>query len=156
AINFEKITLSPQNIVVEQLGGKMGSQYISKVLSGNGVLKLKNTEPLDIQFTCLLANDRKTVFFHANPKPVSKQQPNAIKACEDKAETIGEAVPCLEKTLRQEDQKLSGLEKRIQGQGNKESKQLLELSAAQWKRYRDSECLRRMTFRRAGGNHPDI
>jgi uncharacterized protein YecT (DUF1311 family) len=156
ARQFEKITLLPQNLVVEKLNGKMGSQYISKVLSGNGMLKLKGAEPLGIQFTCLLENDQKTVFFHATPKATSSvPAADPAKTCEEHAPTIGEAVPCLEKTLKQEEQKLGGLEKRIKSQGNSNAKQLLGLSGQQWKRYRDSECLRRLAVR-TGGNHPDI
>lgn len=155
AKHFEKITLHPQNLVVEKLNGKMGSQYISKVLSGNGVLQLKGTEPLNIQFTCLLENDRKTVFFHATPKTIASATVDPVRVCEEQAPTIGEAVPCLEKTLKQEEQTLDGLEKKFKSRGNKDAKQLLGLSGQQWKRYRDSECLRRLAIR-ARGNHPDI
>lgn len=155
AEHFEKITLLPQNVVVEKLNGKMGSQYISKVLSGNGILKLKNAEPLGIQFTCLMENDQKTVFFHANPKAGLNPASDPVKACEENASTMGEAIPCLEKALKNEEQKLVGLEKNIKAHGNSSAKQLLGLSGVQWKRYRDSECLRRLAFS-VGGNHPDI
>jgi uncharacterized protein YecT (DUF1311 family) len=155
ARQFERITLLPENLVVEKLNGKMGSQYISKVLSGNGVLKLKGAEPLSIQFTCLLENDQKTVFFHATPKAAPSVTADPAKACEEQAPTIGEAVPCLDKVLQQEEQKLGSLEKKVKAQGNSSAKQLLGLSSQEWKRYRDAECLRRLAVR-TGGNHPDI
>lgn len=153
--HFEKITLLPQDVVVENLNGKMGSQYIGKVLSGDGILKLKGEAPLEIQFTCLLENDRKTVFFHANPKHDIPHSSSPEQACKEKARTIGEAAPCLESLLNQEEKKLNGLEKATVKHGNQNAKSLLGLSGQQWKRYRDAECLRRLAIR-AGGNHPNI
>lgn len=152
AKNFEKITLSPQNIVVEKLEGKMGSQYINKVVSGNGVLKLKKAEPLQIEFTCLLENDRKTVFFHANPKPSLKTAKTPLQQCEGQPEK--QILPCLQKALKQQEQKLIQLEKQVTSQGNHHDKQLLGVSVAQWKRYRDAECLRRTAFLEE--NHSNI
>lgn len=152
--NFENIQLFPQDLVVEKLDGKIGNQSLSAVLSGTGALRLKKSAPVDIQFTCLLGSEQKTLFFHATPNP----SPEPVDSCAAQAATIGEAVPCLEKTLKQEEHKLADLEKRTTNQArgiDQQAKQMLSLSGRQWKQYRDSECIRRLAFR-VGGNHPDI
>lgn len=143
---FEKITLFPQQVVVENLNGKMGSQYISKVLSGNGVLQLKKRAPLPIHFTCLLENDHKTVFFHANPRQMVSVSEESKHICGQGGDA-SQMVQCLEKVLKQEEQKLTQIEKKIGGRGNKHAQELLGLSGQEWQRYRDAECIRRRAFR---------
>jgi uncharacterized protein YecT (DUF1311 family) len=159
--NFESITLGQTGLDEEKYEDKVGSQFISTVLSGYGQLKYKDEKPSPIQFTCLLESDQKAVFFH----PSDSQPPDAVKQCWDKFQPgdWGSMQECLTKAQAQAELALGKLEAEAKTQAEKvESRfpdsaahESLDNSSTQWKAYRDAECARRDAFR-AGGNHPDV
>lgn len=159
--NFESITLEQTGLDEEKYEDKVGSQFISTVLSGYGQLKYRDEKPSPIQFTCLLESDEKAVFFH----PSEGQPPDAVKQCWDHFQPgdWGSMQDCLTKALAKAELALGKLETEAKTQAEKvESRfpdsaahESLDNSITQWKAYRDAECARRDAFR-TGGNHPDV
>ena len=143
---FGRILLFPQGLVVETPNGKIGRQYVGKVLSGDGLFLLKQGEPLGIQFTCLMEHEQKTVFFHARPAPV--QDP--VHDCDMGASGDQKAVSCLKNALKREEQTLAQMEKTVRDHSGSNAGTLLSLSSLQWRRYRDAECVRRLSVRPEG------
>lgn len=156
---FQQVSLFPETVSEDKFEGKVGSQFVSTVLSGNGLVKSTNGQTQDIQYTCLLENDRKAVFFHAmEPKAIT-----SLERCSIGVKTIGESIPCLRETLEREEARLAELQAKTTVQTKKvdqqwpdvKAGQAFVLSTADWKQYRDQECERRDKYR-TGGNHPDI
>lgn len=156
---FDRIMLFQNDLSEEKYEAKAGSQFVSTVLSGTGLILGKTGNASDIRFTCLLENSEKPVFFHLTEDPL----PDPVMSCAARFDTIGEAVPCLEKTLQDAETKLSRLEARAETDAKAvlthwpqaKTTQALIQSNADWKKYRDNECARRLAFY-TGGNHPDI
>ncbi len=59
-----KITLSPVHYTEDKYEDKVGSQFVSTIVSGKALLKPADSQDLKpMQYICLLANDKKAVFF---------------------------------------------------------------------------------------------
>lgn len=159
--NFLGVSLSQNDFDEEKYEDKVGSQFISTVLSGSGQLRYKGEKPTAIQYTCLLENDKKAVFFHSaesKNKDVSGQcwahfEPGDWDSLSD----------CLKLNLEQQEGALGQLEAVAKTQASKvdtqwpkaNASQALSDSITKWRAYRDQECARRDAFR-TGANHPDI
>lgn len=63
-----KIVLSPVHFTEDKYEAKVGTQFISTILSGNAVVSNTNETPIPVQFMCLLESDKKALFFNTmNP-----------------------------------------------------------------------------------------
>ena len=57
-----------QALTIERYTRDVGSQFVSSVLMGNGVLVMKDGVKEEQPFICLLANEKRAVFFYWLPK----------------------------------------------------------------------------------------
>jgi hypothetical protein len=66
-----------QNLMIERYARKLGSQFVSSILRGNGAVVLDGTPSAELSFICLLANDKQAVFFDWLPR----LNPSALAQC---------------------------------------------------------------------------
>ena len=57
-----------QALTIERYTRDVGNQFVSSVLMGNGVLVMKDGVKEEQPFICLLANDKRAVFFYWLPR----------------------------------------------------------------------------------------
>lgn len=57
-----------RNLTIERYTRKVGSQFVSSVLMGNGALLLGGGAREEQSFVCLLADDKRAVFFYWLPR----------------------------------------------------------------------------------------
>jgi len=56
------------NLVIERYTRKLGSQYVSSILTGNGAVVFYNAPSAELAFICLLADEKRPVFFDWLPR----------------------------------------------------------------------------------------
>jgi len=81
-----------QELVIERYTRKLGSQFVSSVLKGNGAVVLEGAPSAELSFICLLANDKQAVFFDWLPRAHS----SAIAQCTRDDGLRSNPRPCLE------------------------------------------------------------
>lgn len=152
------IQLLPENILDEKYEDKLGSQFISSVLSGNGLLKTPNQADRAIQFTCLLEDWKTPRFFHIMDAP----ERDSAQTCWDQFQPAGwgELTSCLKNALKREEEALKTTEAEAESRAEQSmekaaAKDALDVSSDLWQQYRDSECQRQQA-QMAGANHPDV
>lgn len=156
--HFASIQLLEEDLNEEKYEDKVGSQFISTVLSGHGVWNDKSGEPSSIGFTCLLENSDKAVFFNT----AEDKHRDPVDVCWDRFEPgeWGKMTQCLQDALKREETMLADLQGKAAHQAEQSmdknaANQAFHESSTQWRKYRDTECVRRQAFV-AGRNHPDI
>jgi len=152
------ITLSDETFEEDKYEGKVGSQFVSTVLSGEGVWKDKSGEPSTIRYTCLLSNSKTAVYFGV----VEDKPRDPVAVCWDGFQPAGWArmTQCLEAALKREEAALGAALKKTHEQAQQSMDKLsaettLKESNAQWVKYRDTECDRRLAAV-MGRNHSDL
>ena len=58
-----------QALSIERYTRKLGNQFVSSILRGNGAVVLDNAPSAELAFICLLADDKRAVFFEWLPRP---------------------------------------------------------------------------------------
>ena len=69
---------------------KAGSQFVSSVLTGNGAVALENSPAVELSFICLLADEKRPVFFYWLPRQ------NAPAAMQCRRSKTVQPRPCLD------------------------------------------------------------
>ena len=134
-----------QNLAIERYTRKVGNQFVSSILRGDGAVVMDGAPSSELSFVCLLADDKRAVFFEWLPRP----NVSALAQCSrDKG---APARPCLETLLSvaetdltqsyapryQEARDLDG------GTGKEVFIERFRKANDEWKQYRDAECARR-------------
>ena len=57
-----------QNLQIERYTRKLGNQFVSSILRGNGAVVLDGAPSAELSFICLLADDKRAVFFEWLPR----------------------------------------------------------------------------------------
>ena len=60
---------SDRQLLIARYTRKVGSQFVSSVLSGNGSIVYPEAAAAELSFVCLLADDKHPVFFACLPRP---------------------------------------------------------------------------------------
>lgn len=130
-------------LMIERATRKMGSQFVSSVLSGNGAITRANGPAVELSFVCLLASDKQALFFHWVPR---KDAP-ALAQCKRGA-APGECLQLLQDLVDRDLIEVAAY--RFQDSleadakaGNENASNAFRNSAAAWRAYRDAECARR-------------
>jgi len=136
-----------QNLQIERYARKLGNQFVSSILRGNGAVVLEGAPSAELSFICLLADDKRAVFFdwlpRANVAPLA--QCTRDGAMRDKPR------PCLELLLQVADNDLLQVyallfqeaRERDHDAGNENAANTFRKANDEWRQYRDSECTRR-------------
>ena len=146
------IILRDQALALERYGRKLGNQSISSILTGNGAVVLAGTPTAELSFICLLADEKRPLFFNWLPR----QNVSALAQCTRSAELRGKSRECLDFLMRVAEQDLTMIyAQRFQEANEAGEKTLAAYRKAndEWKQYRDAECARRREV--AKGANPE-
>ena len=136
------IIVQDQSLFIERYGRKIGNQHVASILTGNGAVVLPGTPTAELAFICLLADEKRPVFFNWLPR----QQVSALAQCTRSQALRGKSRECLEFLIRVAEQDLTQIyAQRFQEahEGGEEKLTAYRKANEEWKEYRDAECLRR-------------
>jgi uncharacterized protein YecT (DUF1311 family) len=136
-----------ENLQIERYTRKLGNQFVSSILRGNGAVVLDGAPSAELSFICLLADDKRAVFFDWLPRtnvPVLKQ-------CTRDGALREKPLPCLETLLQVAENDLmqsyalhfQDARERDQAAGNENAVTSFRKANDEWRQYRDAECARR-------------
>jgi uncharacterized protein YecT (DUF1311 family) len=136
-----------RSLMLERYTRKVGSQFVSSILRGNGAVVLDNAPSAELSFMCLLADDKRAVFFEWLPRPNA----SAMAQCTRDAALRGKPRPCLETLLGvAETDLMQAYSAQFQEARERDNKAGTEAAAnifrkanEEWRQYRDAECQRR-------------
>jgi len=131
-----------RHLVIEKYARKLGKQFVSSILSGNGAVTRAVGPAVELSFVCLLASEKQALFFHWVPR----------NAAASLAQCKRGAAPgdCLQLLLDLAERDLvevaafrfqESLEADAKA-GNETASNAYRNAAAAWRAYRDAECAR--------------
>jgi hypothetical protein len=130
-------------LVIERHARKMGSQFVSSILTGNGAITRAVGPAVELSFLCLLASDKQALFFHWTPR---KGAP-ALAQCQRGA-AVGDCLQLLLDIAERDLVEVAAF--RFQDSleadakaGNENASSAYRNAASTWRAYRDAECARR-------------
>ena len=147
------------DLVIERVTQKIGSQFVSSLLHGNGAVIYATGASFEMRFSCLLANDKQAVFFDWRSRPDASPLAHCRRAA-----PAGQSVPrCLEDLLLAAEIELGMVTaQRFQETRETDSKdglgraeQAYRGSLEAWKAFREQECSRRRIYASGGKNAAD-
>lgn len=130
-------------LLIERYTRKMGNQFVSSILSGNGAILRSAGPAVELSFVCLLANEKQALFFHWVPRHAAP----ALAQCRRGAAPDN----CLQLLLDLAERDVvevaafhfqDSLEADARA-GNENASNAYRNAAATWRAYRDAECARR-------------
>jgi uncharacterized protein YecT (DUF1311 family) len=127
---------------LDREGRKVGSQAASFALTGNGAVVFEGTPSSELSFLCLLADEKRPVFFAWQPRPNAP----ALAQCTRSEGLRAKPGGCLELLRRVAEQDLAQIYAyRFQEANERGEKSVAAYRNAndQWREYRDAECARR-------------
>ena len=134
---------SDRHLNIERHARKMGTQFVSSVLSGNGALLRTAGPAVELSFVCLLASDKQALFFHWVPR----FEASALAQCRRGTAAgdclqllIGLAERDLIEVAANRFQESLDADARA---GNENASNAYRDATAAWRAYRDAECGRR-------------
>ena len=138
AVVFER----DQNLVIERYTRKLGTQFVSSILTGNGAVVFEDAPSAELSFVCLLASDKQPVFFNW----LARHDSSAYQQCTRSAALRGKPRACLEYMLRVAEGDLGAIYGQRFQEANEKGSAVLAAyrkSNDEWREYRDAECARR-------------
>jgi uncharacterized protein YecT (DUF1311 family) len=137
------------SLSIERYGRKIGAQPVSSILTGNGAVVYEGTPSAELSFLCLLADEKRPVFFAWQPRSNAP----VLAQCARSDALRGKERDCLELLLQVAEQDLSQVYAyRFQEANERGEKSLATYRKAndEWRQYRDAECARRSELPPAG------
>lgn len=136
-----------QWLSIERYTRKMGNQFVSSILRGNGAVVLENAPSAELSFICLLADDKRALFFEWLPRA---NAPALVQCSRDEA-FRDQPRPCLQTLLSVAEHDLmqtyalhfQEARERDQNAGNEDAATTFRKANEEWRQYRDAECSRR-------------
>jgi uncharacterized protein YecT (DUF1311 family) len=136
-----------QNLQIERYTRKLGNQFVSSILRGNGAVVLDGAPSAELSFICLLENDKRAVFFDWLPRANAP----AMAQCTRDGATRDKPRPCLETLLQVAENDLMQVyamqfqdaRERDHSAGNENLVTTFRKANDEWRQYRDAECARR-------------
>jgi uncharacterized protein YecT (DUF1311 family) len=138
AVVFE----SDRHLLIGRYTAKVGSQFVSSVLTGNGAVVYAGVPSAELSFICLLADEKRPVFFNWLPR----QDTAALSQCTRDAALRGKPLACLQTLLQVAEADLGQLYANRFQEANERGEAALAAyrkSNDEWRQYRDAECQRR-------------
>src|SRR5574341_570616 len=141
------VILENESISIERYTRKLGNQFVSSILTGNGHVVLDGAPSAELSFICLLADEKRAVFFEWLPRA----HPSALAQCTRDETLRRQPRPCLETLQQVADNDLMQIyAMRFQEARELDQKANNEAAIAayrkaneEWLQYRDAECARR-------------
>jgi len=134
-----------QNLQIERTTRKLGTQSVSSILRGNGAVVLDGSPGAELSFVCLLADDKRAVYFEWLARPNAPALPHCTRDPGLKTRD------CLEHLLQVAELDLTQVaamrfqesRERADAAGNENSVTAFRKADEEWRQYRDAECARR-------------
>lgn len=132
---------SDRNLFIARYTRKVGSQLVSSVLSGNGAIVYPEAPSAELSFVCLLADDKRPVFFTWLPR----QDAGSLAQCTRDESLRAKPRACLELLQHVAESELGQLyaerfqEANLRGEA---AVAAYRKSNEEWREYRDAECER--------------
>jgi len=129
---------------IERVTRKLGNQFVSSLLYGNGAIVNAAGPAIEISFLCLLADDKRALFFFWLPRADAP----ALARCRRGDAAPGACLDALLQTLEQELGQLYAM-RIVEARdadakaGNENAVTAFRRSADAWRAYREAECARR-------------
>ena len=144
---------------IDRYTRKLGSQFVSSILYGNGAIVLGRAPAIEMSFVCLLADEKRAMFFYWTPR----RDAPALAQCGRSSEAGGELGACLDVLLQTAERDLTQAyalrfqeaRERDAKQGNEETVAAFRKAADAWRGYRDAECARRAVISGGGSGAAD-
>jgi uncharacterized protein YecT (DUF1311 family) len=130
------------SLVMERYTRKVGNQPVSSILTGNGAVVLPGSPSAELSFICLLADEKRPVFFNWLPR----QNVAALAQCRRSDELRKQSRACLDLLLRTAEMDLGTAYALRFQEANERGEQTLAAyrkSNDEWRQYREAECARR-------------
>ena len=153
ATNAKEIVFErDQNLQIERYTRKVGTQFVSSILRGNGAVVLDGSPSAELSFVCLLADDKRALYFDWLARPNAPALPQCTR--DPSLKTKG----CLEHLLQVAELDLTQIlamrfqesRERDDAAGNETSATAFRKANEEWRQYRDAECVRRREHRPKG------
>ena len=143
-----------QSLVIERYTRKVGNQFVSSILTGNGAVVFANAPSAELAFICLLADDKRAVFFEWLPR----RDASAMAQCTRDDTTRADPRPCLQTLLEVSEadltqayaDRLMESRQRDSAGGNEAASDRYRAPNQAWLQSRDAECQRRKDSTPAG------
>lgn len=151
----EVIFVVDQNLVLERYTRKLGTQFVSSILTGHGAVAYDRAPAAELEFVCLLANDRQPVFFQW----MRRQNAMSFVQCTRSEELKGKPRPCLELLLQVAENDLTQIYANRFQEANAAGGELLaryRASSEAWLKYREAECARQRDYAPKGADATDF
>ena len=128
---------------IERYTKKVGGQFVSSLLHGNGAIVYSRAAPVELSFVCLLASDKQAVFFYWHPRANASVLAQCRRSA-DPAECMDALMQIVETDLTQIYARHFVDAREVDSKaGNENAANAFRRSADAWKMYRDAECARR-------------
>lgn len=136
-----------QNLMIERTTRKLGNQLVSSILRGNGAVVLDNAPSAELSFMCMLADDKRAVFFQW----LARDNASVMAQCTRDEALRAKPRPCLETLLGVVETDLmqaysaqfQEARERDSKAGNEAAANTFRKANEEWRQYRDAECQRR-------------
>ena len=136
-----------QDLAIERYTRKVGNQFVSSILRGNGAVVYDGAPSAELSFVCLLADDKRALFFDWLPR----QNVSALAQCTRDAALRDKPRPCLETLLQVAEFDLlqanavlfQQAREQDQRAGGEKAAEAFRKATDEWRQYRDTECARR-------------
>jgi uncharacterized protein YecT (DUF1311 family) len=136
-------------LILERFTRKVGAQSVGSILHGNGAVVYDNAPSAELSFICLLADEKRPVFFIWQSRPNAPAMPQCLRSDALRDNIAG----CLELLQRTAEQDLSLVYAHRFQEANERGEQSLAAyrkSNEEWRQYRDAECARRRELAPSG------
>ena len=143
-----------QNLLIERYTRKLGSQFVSSILSGNGAVVYDGAPSSELSFVCLLADEKRAVFFQWVARPNAP----AATQCLRNPDLQKSPRACFDLMLNVAEQDLTLVYAQRFQEANERGEDSLAAfrkSNDEWRQYRDAECARRRDFAPTGVSPDD-
>ena len=130
-----------RNLFIERYTRKVGSQFVSSVLSGNGSIVYPDAPSAELSFVCLLADEKRPIFFTWLPR----QDTSALAQCTRDEALRAKPRGCLDMLLQIAENELGQLYALRFQEANQRGEAAVAAyrkSNDEWRQYRDAECER--------------
>jgi uncharacterized protein YecT (DUF1311 family) len=136
-----------QALSIQRYTRKLGSQFVSSILTGNGAVVIDGAPAAELGFICLLADEKRALFFEWLQHPYAR----AHAQCSRDAALRGQPRKCLETLLAVAETDLTQIyaihfqaaRERDHDAGNEKLVEAFRKANDEWRQYRDAECTRR-------------
>lgn len=130
---------SDRQLFIARYTRKVGSQFVSSVLSGNGAIVYPGAAAAELSFVCLLADDKHPVFFAWLPR----QDTSSLAQCTRDESLRGKPRQCLEMLQQIAESELGQIYAERFQEANARGEAAVakyRKSNDEWRQYRDAEC----------------